>query len=124
MSKREEENRAEFVSSAEAMYERMVKWRDENPEASFDEIASQVGDERRQLMGQLLEELATQHAAEVEALEFECPECAGKSEGKGRQKREVTHQEGDTKLRRGYRYCARCGSGFFPPRPKAETGQA
>jgi hypothetical protein len=123
MSEREEKNRAEFVASAEAMYDQMVKWRDEHPDASFDEIASQVSHERRKLMGQLLEGLATRHAAEVEALELECPECQGRSEGKGKQKRDVTHSEGDTKLKRGYRYCPRCGSGFFPPGSETETGR-
>ena len=80
--KSKEKKRTEFVESAEAMYERMVTWRDKHPEASFDEIASQVGNERRKLMGQLLEGLATQHAAEVEALEVECPECRGRVKGK------------------------------------------
>lgn len=120
--KSEERKRAEFVESAVAMYERMVEWREAHPEASFDEIATQVGYERRALMGQLLEGLATQQASEVEALEVECPECQGKSEGKGRQRRFVSHSEGDTNLSRGYRYCSRCGSGFFPPGPEAEAG--
>ena len=66
--KSEERKRAEFLEAAEAMYEQMVSWREKHPEASFDEIASEVGQERRRLMGQLLEGLATQHAAEVEAV--------------------------------------------------------
>lgn len=119
-----ERKRAEFMESAEAMYERMVTWRDRHPEASFDEIATQVGNERRKLMGQLLEELATQQAAEVEALEVECPECREKSEGKGQQTRNISHSEGELRLRRGYRYCRTCGSGFFPLGPEAETGSA
>ena len=119
--KSEEKKRAEFVESAEAMYERMVKWRDIHPEASFDEIASQVGYERRVLMGQLLEGLATQHAAEVEALETECPTCQGKSNGKGQKERGISHSEGDTSVSRGYRHCPKCGSGFFPSGPETET---
>ena len=109
------------MESAEAMYERMVEWREKHPEASFDEIAEQVGYERRQLMSQLLEGLATQHAAAVEALEVECPACAGKSEGKGQQTRHVSHREGEVSLRRGYRYCRTCGRGFFPPGPQTKS---
>jgi hypothetical protein len=122
--KSEERKRAEFLEAAEAMYERMVRWREAHPEASFDEIADEVGVERRMLMGQLLAGLATQPASEVEALEVICPECAGESEGKGSQRRTVNHREGDVTLNRGYRYCARCGSGFFPPGPDAEAGEA
>lgn len=120
--KSKEKKRSEFLESAEGMYERMVEWRDKHPEASFDEIASQAGYERRKLMGQLLEGLATQHASEVEALEIECPACQGKSEGKGRKGRDISHGEGDASLSRGYRYCPKCGSGFFPPGPEAEVG--
>ena len=57
---------------------------------------SQVGYERRVLMGQLLEGLATQHAAEVEALETECPNvCKGKVNGKGQKRTRISHSEGD-----------------------------
>ena len=119
--KRAERKRAEFVESAEAMYVRMVEWREKHAEASFDEIAEQVGYERRMLMSQLLEGLATQQAAEVEALEVACPECQGKSEGKGQQTRHVSHSEGEVSLSRGYRYCRYCGRGFFPPGPATEV---
>ncbi len=122
--KSEERKQAEFMEAAEAMYARMVRWRAEHPEASFDEIADEVGRERRVLMGQLLEGLATQAASEVEALEVLCPECAGESEGKGSERRSVSHREGDVTLSRGYRYCARCGSGFFPPGPETAVGEA
>ncbi len=104
-----------FVESAEGMYERLVAWRQAHPEASFDEIAAEVGRERRELMGQLLSELACQNQMAVEALSTECPSCGGQSEGKGRKARGISHMEGETKLERGYRYCGQCGSGFFPP---------
>ncbi len=122
--KSEERKRAEFLEAAASMYDELVDWREEHPEASFDEIASAVGVERRQLMGQLLEGLATQHAAEVEALEVMCPACQEKSEGKGQQERAVNHREGDVSFRRGYRYCQQCGSGFFPPGSEAEAESA
>lgn len=112
MSKRQ----TDFVESAQAMYERMVAWRDGHPAASFDEIAEAVGRERRELMGQLLSELACQNQRTEEALSIECPSCAGATEWKGQKTRGISHIEGETKLARGYRYCGKCGSGFFPPR--------
>ena len=110
-----ESSRGEFVESAQEMYERMVEWRRAHPEASFDEIAEEVGRERRGLMGQLMSELACQNRMEVEALETECPKCRGETEGKGEKKRGISHLEGETTLERGYRHCGKCGSGFFPP---------
>lgn len=32
-----------FMESAQGMYERMVSWRRAHPDASFDEIAEEVG---------------------------------------------------------------------------------
>lgn len=115
-------SQAKFVESAQGMYERMVAWRQAHPAASFDEIAGEVGRERRELMGQLLSELSCQNQMSVEALSTECPRCGGPSEGKGRKTRGISHLEGETKLERGYRYCGECGSGFFPPRRATEAG--
>ena len=116
--------RAEFLRDAEAMYERMMGWEEKHPEASFDEMANQVGAERRLLMGQLLKQLASQRAAAVEATEVLCPDCGEKAEGKGQKKREISHREGELSLTRGYRHCAECGRGFFPPGPETEAGEA
>ena len=126
MSERETKQVGEsgFGESAQAMYARMVEWRSSHPDASFDEIAAEVGRERRVLMGQLLEELATQGALAVEAVETECLKCSGETEGKGKKSRGVSHSEGETHLTRGYRYCAKCGSGFFPPGPETEADEA
>ncbi|MEZ4861424.1 MAG: hypothetical protein R3C14_08960 [Caldilineaceae bacterium] len=111
----------EFVVSAQGMYERLKAWRKEHPEASYDEIAEEVGRERRELMGQLLSELAAANRLEVEALEIECPTCGKPTENKGPKERWVSHREGETTLNRGYRYCAECSSGFFPPRQETEA---
>lgn len=97
------------------MHERLQKWSQEHRTASFDEIAAEVGRERRELMGQLLRELASKNQREVEALQTACPTCGGRTQGKGQKKRGVSHLEGETKLERAYRYCAECRSGFFPP---------
>lgn len=100
------------------MYERLVEWRRQNSEASFDEIAEEVGGERRRLMSELVTELAVQPRREVEALATQCPKWEGETEGKGAKERWVNHREGEAHLQREYRYCAKCGSGFFPPRPE------
>lgn len=112
-----------FKESAAAMYERLVEWRRQNREASFDEIAEEVGRERRRLMSELVTELAEQPKREVEALATQCPKCEGETEGKGAKERWVNHREGEARLQREYRYCAHCGRGFFPPRPETATSE-
>ena len=107
-------SQAEFGESAQAMYERMVAWRHGHPEASFDAIAEAVGRERRELMGQLLSELACQNQRAVEPLSTECPSCAGPTEGKGHKARGISHMEGKTKLERGIATAASAAGAFFP----------
>jgi YgiT-type zinc finger domain-containing protein len=118
-----EQKEAGFRGSAEAMYERLVAWRKQNGEASFDEIAAEVGGERRRLMSELVAELAMQPKREVEALATQCPQCQGETEGKGSKERWVNHLEGEVRLQRTYRYCPQCGSGFFPPGPETATDE-
>ncbi len=46
-----EEAKAKFMRGAEEMFEAMWDWGEEHPEASFDEIAGKLSQERRALMG-------------------------------------------------------------------------
>ena len=56
-----EEAKAKFVRGAEEMFEEMWEWGEENPQASFDEMAGKLAGLRRELMGEMLGELVLQH---------------------------------------------------------------
>jgi hypothetical protein len=112
---REDKSRSEFGVEAMAMAERLRAWRRAHPEASFDEIAEQVSQERKQLMGGLLSELAAEAVAGP--LDPKCPGCGGGLVYKGKKSREVLHREGQVRLSRDYYYCPACRQGVFPPRP-------
>jgi uncharacterized protein with PIN domain len=108
----EERARTEFGEAAQAMHQRLRAWRRAHPGATFDEIAEQVGQERKALVGKVLKEL-TEDTGAV-ALELRCPECGGTVENKGQKKRQVLHREGEVQLVRNYSYCPACRQGFFP----------
>ena len=111
----QEKERAAFLETVGAKYDELRQWRAQHPEASFDEIAGQVTSRRRDLMGQLLGQLACQHG-DGEAVEgVPCPDCGEMMSYKGRPKRTVEHLEGETILERVYYSCAQCESGLFPP---------
>ena len=76
-----ERKKEEFMKEAEEMYERIVEWREKNEGADFDEIANEVGKERRELMGKLIGELTMQKREEVEAEETKCPKCEEETGG-------------------------------------------
>lgn len=111
----EEKERAEFLQAATGMYEELRQWRSKHPAASFDEIAAQVTLRRRELMGQLLRQLACQYG-DGEVIEgVRCAECGAGMSYKGKPQRGVEHLEGETELERAYYYCAQCEAGIFPP---------
>ena len=112
---RAEQRGSEFGAEAVAMAERLRAWRRAHPEATFDEIAEQVSQERKQLMGGLLSELSAE--AQPGPLDPKCGGCGGGLVYKGKKSREVLHREGQVRLSRDYYYCPACRQGIFPPRP-------
>ena len=120
--RQQEVNKERLVAQFEAIYEELYEWREAHPEASFDEIASQVTPLRRRLMGELLEQLARQHGSGQVAEGMMCEVCGEAMAYKGEAKREVEHLEGESHLKRAYYYCARCEGGIFPPGSALEIG--
>jgi hypothetical protein len=119
-TKSAEQEKAEFLRAAEAMYEELQAWRARHLDASFDEIADQVTPRRRVLMGKLLKQLAT---AADERIEVPlCEQCGEAMRYRGTPERDVSHREGEVGLERAYYYCDHCEGGLFPPRPSAEVG--
>jgi hypothetical protein len=121
--RQEEENKAWLVGQFEAMYEELYAWREAHPGASFDEIANQVTPRRRELVGELLVQLARQHGSGRVAEGMVCEVCGAEMECKGEPSRDVEHVEGESKLKRAYYYCARCEGGIFPPGRVPEAGR-
>lgn len=111
----EQQEKADFLSAAEEMYEELQQWRDRHAAASFDEIAAQVTPKRRALMGQLLGQLAQQTNREASVDAPMCEACGEVMEDKGERRRTAGHKEGESRLKRRYYYCARCEAGVFPP---------
>ena len=122
-TKSEATAKAEFVGSAGEMYERLRAWRKAHPLASFDEIAEEVGKERRVLVGKLLGELATQAEPSRVGEAVGCPQCGGAMAGKGLRSRGVSDPEGEVRIEREYYTCPTCAGGLFPPGRCVETNQ-
>ena len=105
-----------IISAVEQMYDELQAWREEHPEASFDEIAAQVTPRRRALVGELLKVLACQHGNGAVPEGLVCEGCGQAMRYKGELGREIEHYlEGETELERAYYYCAHCQGGIFPP---------
>jgi hypothetical protein len=112
----QEKEGAEFLQAATQMYQGLRRWRAKHPEASIDEIATQITLRRRELMGRLMAQLACQYGDGAEVIEgVACPDCGEMMTYKGKRGRVVEHLEGTTALQRAYYHCAQCEVGLFPP---------
>ena len=118
-TKSAEQEKAEFLCAAEAIYEELHAWREKHLDASFDEIADQVTPRRRKLMARLLEQLAVKADERIEAPI--CEQCGQAMRYRGTPERDVSHREGDIALQRAYYYCDHCEGGLFPPRPSSQA---
>ena len=110
-----EKEKGEFMTAVGEMYDDLRQWRANHPEASFDEIAGQVTPKRREVMGQLLVQLACQQGPGEVIEGLACPACGQPMSYKGQPSRDVIHKEGESELERAYYYCAECQTGLFPP---------
>lgn len=117
MSKMKQEQEKEgMVRKFAEQYDELREWREKHPQASFDEIVGQVTQRRRELMGELIGQLALHNGSGEVVAGKVCLGCGEQMAYKGEPPREVLHLEGATELKRAYYYCDRCKSGLFPPR--------
>ena len=116
--------KARLQEEFEQMWEKLWQWRAAHPEASIDEIVRQVTPWRRNLMGQVVVQLAAQHGSGVAVEGVRCAECGAELTYKGEAPRGVIHLEGEAELSRAYYYCASCKAGIFPPGPAVGLGQS
>jgi hypothetical protein len=112
---------AAWADEMARMRQDLLAWRRAHPEATMDEIVAEVTRHRREVMGDLVGELAQEPAEDdAQAEAVGCPSCGQPAEYRGEQTRQVLHFEGASTLSRSYYYCPRCERGFFPPRPTPE----
>lgn len=110
------ERKAAFMEKAEAMFEELESWYDQNPAASFEEIEGQARKARRKMMGSALGVVV--NGRDVGKME-EAPKCQGCGEAmvfKDYRSKTIYGLEGETELERAYYVCDGCEKQtFFPP---------
>ncbi|MCL4869335.1 MAG: hypothetical protein KJ063_10210 [Anaerolineae bacterium] len=110
-----EERKIAYLKEAEQLYDNMETWYDQNPDATFEEIETELRLHRRQLMGKSLNILINDREDDQQP-QISCPDCGTAMRFKGRGTKTVIGIEGDTTLDRTYYSCPnKCeGTAFFP----------
>ena len=116
MGGHEDQDKRRLIEAFGEMVDELREWRTQHSDASFDEIAAQVTQRRRALMGELLEALARQSGSGMVPEGVACEQCGQVMAYKGEPVRQIEHYlEGETELKRAYYYCPACKAGLFPP---------
>jgi hypothetical protein len=112
--------REAMMRAAEELIDKLEAWYDAHPDASFGEIEEQARQERRELMGTVLEVVVNGRDTGVQVAPPRCEACGIEMEFKDYNGWTVHGLEGDSRLERAYYVCPECeGQTLFPPGPEA-----
>jgi hypothetical protein len=105
----------EFIDRATDLWDNFNAWYRAHPEATFDEIEEQLGQQRRGFLGEFLELNLRQGDLGATGEAPNCPRCGKPMEFKGYPSKTVNGLDVDAKIPRAYYHCPTCKVGFFPP---------
>ena len=115
MKKRREKLKAEYMVEAEAMFDELMKWDDENFEPDLTQIEDIVLKLRKRFGEQIAQALIQMQGKRQPAEKIKCPDCGREMATKGEKSNQVETRVGAIQIERGYFYCPECKQGIFPP---------
>jgi hypothetical protein len=115
------EAKKEFLERSEELWEDFNSWYKANPETTFDEIEVELGERRREVIGEFVELSLRQGDLGAEAEPPACRKCGKPMAVQGYLEKTVHGLEMDIEIPRAYYYCSTCKVGFFPPGPTPAT---
>lgn len=115
------EARQAFMAEAAKLWEKYNAWYDVHPDATFDEMDEEIGEEGRAHLGKLVELTLRRGELGAKAEQLRCERCGREMEFKGYPEKGVHGLKADVEVRRAYYVCPACDLGLFPPGSAVET---
>jgi hypothetical protein len=106
--------REAFVRRAERLWDEFNAWYEEHPEATFDEMEEELGQQRRAVLGELLELSLERKDLGATAEGRMCEKCGRPMVFKGYARKRVHGLEVDAEIPRAYYVCPNCKVGISP----------
>jgi len=110
-----EQLKTKLLAEAEAVIDEAVDWHENTQAPSLIEVEEILLKLRKRLSQRMAEIILEDQEASQPVEAPVCPTCGRKMRYKGLKDTTVGSRLGPLRLDRGYYYCARCKSGFFPP---------
>ena len=115
------EAREEFLRQAEEYWDSFNAWHKEHPEATFDEMEEELGQQRRGFLGDFLALSLRQGDLGATPEAPSCKQCGKPMTFKGYPEKKIQGLEAEATIPRAYYVCPTCGEGLFPPGPAASV---
>ena len=119
MKRTREQLKGELMGALEAAVERLLDWHEGTATPNLTQIEDEILQLRQEIGERLSAAVLADQAANQPSEPPRCADCGERLRYKGQKKTMLGSRLGELALARGYYYCARCDSGFFPPRPAA-----
>jgi len=113
--------RRAFLEEAAKLWDEYNAWYDAHPDATFDEMDEEVGEEGRVHLGRLVELTLRRGDLGAQAEIPRCERCGREMVFKGYPKKGVHGLKADVEVSRAYYVCPACDLGLFPPGSAVET---
>lgn len=115
MKKSQEKLKVEYMAEAEAVFDELMKWDNENPEPDLTQIEDIVLKLRKRFGEQMAQAVIEMQEKRQPAEKMKCPKCNGDLVTKGEKTNQIETRIGGMEIERGYFYCPKCKQGIFPP---------
>ena len=113
--------REEFLRQAEELWDSFNAWHKEHPEATFDEMEEELGQQRRGFLGDFLALNLRQGDLGATPEAPSCTQCGKPMIFKGYPEKKIQGLEVEATIPRAYYVCPTCEEGLFPPGPAASA---
>jgi uncharacterized protein with PIN domain len=121
MKKSREKLKSEYMAEAEALFDELMKWDDENFEPDLTQIEDIVLKLRKRFGERMTQAVIQMQEKRQPAEKMICPKCGLEMVTKGEKSNQLETRIGSVELERGYFYCPKCKQGIFPPGSAVEA---
>ena len=121
MKRTREQKKADLMSKAEGLIDRLLDWEEQTDRPDLSQIEDLVLQLRKELGTEMAEALLDGQDERTPVPGPACPQCGQEMHYKGQRKKCVESRAGRLEVKRGYYACSPCGEAIFPPGWAAEV---